>query len=559
MENVMGMLISGAYVAAVLGVSAVWERRGASKEATRKLVHIALGGWWLIAAAFFTSPWWAAALPALFIVVNAYLYRSRRLTFMARDEAEDTPGTVYYAASLTLLAWFSFWIGMPFVGALGMFCMSFGDGFAAVLGKRFGRPLRSAGCKSLVGSVTMFAVSFISCAAILLLPVPFGAGLGELNAFVGALSGVVSEGSLVLGGVLGLANASALAGLMGVVGPLVAALLIGALLAAAATLLEFFSVEGVDNLSVPLGVSTLFVVLFLPAAPYTAFLMGAVLSGMVALASLRLRLLTLSAALGATVVGALAFAWGGWPLWLLLMWFFGSSNVASKIMARRRARTAQTVASVEQLVSVTQQSLGDDAGDFARKKESSPRKLIQVLANSVPFLVCAFAYAVTAEPWLLILAAGALAACTADTWASEIGTYSKNPPVNILTRRPMQRGLSGGVSSLGLVATVVGSAITALLAMLLFGVFGWAVPTGPIAFLFITACGVVGSLVDSVLGVLLQAKYRMSDKDEDALVETSPRPNATGYTLVSGYAWVTNDAVNLMSGIAVVLLGLLVV
>ena len=29
--------------------------------------------------------------------------------------------------------------------------------------------------------------------------------------------------------------------------------------------------------------------------------------------------------------------------------------------------------------------------------------------------------------------------------------------------------------------------------------------------------------------------------------------------LVSGYAWVTNDAVNLMSGIAVVLLGLLVV
>ncbi|WP_417332982.1 hypothetical protein, partial [Gordonibacter urolithinfaciens] len=45
---------------------------------------------------------------------------------------------------------------------------------------------------------------------------------------------------------------------------------------------------------------------------------------------------------------------------------------------------------------------------------------------------------------------------------------------------------------------------------------------------------------------------------DGALVEAVPARGAAGYTLVSGYAWVTNDAVNLLSGIAVVVLGLLV-
>ena len=45
---------------------------------------------------------------------------------------------------------------------------------------------------------------------------------------------------------------------------------------------------------------------------------------------------------------------------------------------------------------------------------------------------------------------------------------------------------------------------------------------------------------------------------DGALVEAAPSRGAAGYTLVSGYAWVTNDAVNLLSGIAVVVLGLLV-
>lgn len=515
MNNVLGVVVSGVYVAVVLAVSMLLARRGASAEVTRKIVHIGLGGWWIIAAWFFTSAWWAAALPAAFILVNGYAYRKQRLTFMAREEAEDTPGTVYYAVSLAVLALFSFGIGAPYVGALGVFCMSFGDGFAAVLGKRFGgqpMPL-CGGRKSVVGSATMFFVSLASCVVVLLAPWPEGAA--------------GSVGALGLASVVGTEAAG--------VSPLLAVAGIALLLAAVATAVELFSVDGLDNLFVPLGVSALYVVLFLPPAWYTPLAAGLLLSGLVAIISLRLRLLTVPGALGAVVVGATAFAIGGWPLWLLLMWFFGSSNLAAKVMARR-ARAA-----------------GAD-GPQSRKR-GEPRRLRQVLANSVPFLACALAYAFVGNPWLLIVAAGALAASTADTWASEVGVYSKNPPVNILTRRPMQRGLSGGVSPLGLAATFVGATTSAFLAMLLFHAFGYAIPTGPDAFFFIIACGVVGSLVDSVLGARLQAKYR--DPEANRIVEKPPVPGGAA-ALVSGHAWITNDAVNLISGLAVVALGLLV-
>ncbi|MEG0323543.1 MAG: DUF92 domain-containing protein, partial [Raoultibacter sp.] len=242
-------------------------------------------------------------------------------------------------------------------------------------------------------------------------------------------------------------------------------------------------------------------------------------------------LLTVAGGIGAVVVGTLAFALGGWALWLLLMWFFGSSNIAAKFMAKLTGMSG--------------------------KKSHETRKLRQVLANSVPFLLCAIGYVVTDDARLLIVSAAALAACTADTWASEIGMFSKQPPFNILTGKRMQRGLSGGVSFLGLGATVIGASSSALLAMLLFSLLGYAVPTGLDAFVFIVVCGILGSLVDSVLGSLLQAKYRGGDEVE--LVEAFPKGSQAVYTLVSGYTWVTNDAVNFISGIIVVMFGLLLV
>ena len=236
MQNAVGMGLSLVYVLAVLAASSLLARRGMGEEGTRKLVHIALGGWWVVAALSFTSPWWAAALPAAFIVVNALAWRRQKLAFTARGEGEDTPGTVYYAVSLTLLALFSFGLGAPYAGALGVFCMAFGDGLAAVLGRRFGsRPLPGAGDgKSLAGSAAMLGVSFVSCAGVLLAAAAAG--------WEGAVPWFAAGPAAGAGLTPGVAAASVLAALG---------------LAVAATALEAVSPAGLDNLSVPLGVTWL--------------------------------------------------------------------------------------------------------------------------------------------------------------------------------------------------------------------------------------------------------------------------------------------------------------
>ena len=510
-----GVALSGAYVLVVLAAAWLLSRAGASAETARKVVHIGLGGWWVIASLLVGSALWAAALPAAFVVVNGVAYRTRRLSFMAREKGEDTPGTVYYAASLAVLAFCAFGVGEPYVGALGVFCMSFGDGLAAVAGRRFGRRriAIAGGGKTVAGSAAMFVASFLSCAFVLVAAPPGGAGAA------GGGGGALAAPEVV------------------------AALGVAAVLAVVATLLELLSSDGLDNLTVPLGVSAVYVALFSPGSPLAPVAAGLALSGAVALVSLRLRLLTKPGALGAAVVGALLFGVGGWPLWLLLMWFFGSSNLASRAMARR-VRTARARA--------------EEDGPHMRRahRQSGPRRLRQVLANSAPALLCALAYAASGDGWLLVVSAGALAASTSDTWASEVGVHSKNPPVDILTREPLQRGLSGGVSPLGLAATCAGAVSTALLATLLFRAFGFAVPTGPDAFLLIAACGVAGSLVDSVLGASLQAKYR--DPEAGRIVERPPA-SGTAAALVSGRAWATNDAVNFMSGVAAVALGLIAI
>ena len=583
MGDAAGAALSGAYVLAVLAGAALLSRAGASAETARKVVHIGLGGWWIVASLLVGSALPAAALPAAFVVVNGVAYRTRRLSFMAREEGRDTPGTVYYAASLAVLALCSFGLGAPYVGALGVLCMSFGDGLAAVAGRRFGRRRIAAagGGKTVAGSATMFAASFLSCAFVLLAAPPVGAGMaGGGGRAAGADAAGLASGGAALGASAAFEAVAAAFG-------------IAAVLAAAATLLELFSVDGLDNLTVPLGVSAVYVALFLPSSPLAPAAAGLALSGAVAVASLKLRLLTKPGALGAALVGALLFAIGGWPLWLVLMWFFGSSNLASKAMARRaravRTRgaaagtrraaggaagagalasgAAEAEASVAEGAGAGSQASGAAGADASaseaaeavrcaprKRRRGEPRKLRQVLANSVPALFCALGYAASGDGWLLVVAAGALAASTADTWASEVGVHSKNPPVNILTREPLQRGLSGGVSPLGLAATLVGAVSSALLATLLFRAFGFAVPTGPDAFALIAACGVAGSLLDSVLGARLQAKYR--DPAAGHIVEKPPI--ASGAALVSGHAWVTNDAVNFMSGVAVVALGLIV-
>lgn len=172
MNNVYGVLSATVFIIIILIISIFFEKRSIfSEEGTRKFVHIGVSNYWFIAMYFFDSPYWASIVPALFIVINSLSYRFSLLSSMERsDEKKSGLGTIYYPVSLTILTLFTFsTYSSPFVGALGMLSMGYGDGLAAIFGRLWGK--RSLPCflkkKTVLGTLTMFVVTFMISSAIL--------------------------------------------------------------------------------------------------------------------------------------------------------------------------------------------------------------------------------------------------------------------------------------------------------------------------------------------------------------------------------------------------------
>ena len=133
---------------------------------------------------------------------------------------------------------------------------------------------------------------------------------------------------------------------------------------------------------------------------------------------------------------------------------------------------------------------------------------------------------------LILLSFAVFSAAAADTFASEIGMLSKGKVFNILNFKPIQSGLSGGVSWAGLGAGALGSLLLSLLA---FPQFGWP----GVAFVFVL--GFIGSILDSLLGSVFQRKYMGQHG------QLQDKPNHDHEKPAKGFQIITNNAVNLLS------------
>ena len=163
--------------------------------------------------------------------------------------------------------------------------------------------------------------------------------------------------------------------------------------------------------------------------------------------------------------------------------------------------------------------------------KGSRRDIIQVYANGgIPLLFCVIDFFFP-DPFNKILFFSSVSAAMSDTWATEFGKLSKIKPISITTLKTVEHGISGGITRIGILGSLLGSCIIGLLSWIL-------IPASDMIVYGIIFSGFLGSIFDSFIGSLFQAKYRTV---EGMVIEN----NIGRSSLISGLDWVTNDIVNL--------------
>ena len=237
---------------------------------------------------------------------------------------------------------------------------------------------------------------------------------------------------------------------------------------------------------------------------------GALIAAAIAALAWRTGSLRRSGAVAALFVGTLGVA-AGWEWGALLILYFLSSSLLSRAGAAIKAQRSGSIV-----------------------EKGGARDATQVFANGAVFAAAATLQMLFPSSLWLVTGAGALAASAADTWGTEIGMLAKSSPRMITTGRIVPTGTSGGVSGIGLAATVAGALFIALAA--------WLLHRNAHAAIAVSLGGIVGALVDSFGGALWQS--RRICKHCGSATERQVHDCGTRTERAGGLGWLNNDGVN---------------
>jgi phytol kinase len=139
-----------------------------SVELTRKIVHIG-SGHALLWAWLFNIPvkicLWASVLAGIIALISYFLPILPSIESVGRKSL----GTFCYALSIGILSGWFWQINQPQYAVIGILVMAWGDGMAAIIGKRYGKDFYfvMGNQKSWQGSLTMMTMSFLVTSIIL--------------------------------------------------------------------------------------------------------------------------------------------------------------------------------------------------------------------------------------------------------------------------------------------------------------------------------------------------------------------------------------------------------
>lgn len=272
------------------------------------------------------------------------------------------------------------------------------------------------------------------------------------------------------------------------------------------SLTELFSYRGSDNFTVPL-LTAIWALLIVNADSRHLLHLWLLLFlfASVAFIAVQKKWLTISGAAAAVWMALLLFATGTFKAFIAPGIFLICGSLLSKLNRHQNEKTG--------------------------------RNARQVFANGITGIACMVVYKLTMQEVYLLAAVVSFCISMADTTSSELGIFYRGKTFDICTFKKMQPGLSGGISLQGTLAGLAGAVLLAAAAGYFYN-FSFTTQ------LWTAAAGFTGMLADSLLGSLLQVKY----KDENGTIIENKANGAASY---SGYAWCTNDTVNLLSNLLI--------
>ncbi len=267
---------------------------------------------------------------------------------------------------------------------------------------------------------------------------------------------------------------------------------------------EIMGSYGLDNLFVP--ATAAFVIWAYTNAPISIgsyeLAVTVALFALSAFLAFKMKMLSISGAIMAALLGIVILGFGNFSIWPLLA-FFATSSLLGKFPKHVKS----------------------DA------KDGKPRDHIQVLSNGGIAMLLAILNCFFNDEKYQLLYLISVAVSTSDTWSSEIGMRLSKKALDIKTFKILPAGLSGCVSMPGMMAAIGGAMMISL--------FSNSLTDG----MMIGLLGFTGSLMDSLLGAMFQARYK--DKSNHQFSDS-------GDDLpVSGYSWMSNDRVNILTNIVI--------
>jgi uncharacterized protein (TIGR00297 family) len=236
---------------------------------------------------------------------------------------------------------------------------------------------------------------------------------------------------------------------------------------------EIISHKGSDNLAIPLGMAVFFFLTH-DKEINTLWITAVILAmGMISILLYRSGILTRMGTLAAHFLGIFLFGVLG-PDWgIPVSFFFVTSVIFTKINGRVHRKT----------------------------HGSGRRNIWQVMANILAGLAFSIGFLIFSKPVFIYLFISAIAAVTADTWASEIGPVFHKKCFSLAGWRVAASGVSGGISVAGTVAAFSGSFLVSLLAW-----SGFFPRRDLVMVLSLAFAGFLASFVDSALGAFVEPR-----------------------------------------------------